>query len=256
MPPALTKYGETFTARGGAYERAMATCPDARDQEFRTLVAHLQPQPGEVIVDTPSGGGYLRRYLPDSVCYVGIDEAPDFQRACANRMQTHDQVLAATGVDLPVPDAACDAVCSLVGLHHVALRAPQYAEIFRILRPGGRLVLADVEVSSAPARFLNGFVDAHLSQGHCGYFFTEHETAALDDAGFTSVRTWREDYVWVFPDFARAAAFCLDLFGLDHPLAAQRLPEVLCRDLELHAADNRSWHLPWGLRYCSGRKPP
>ena len=254
MPPALTTYGETFTARGGAYERAMATCPDARDQEFRTLVGHVQPQPGEVIVDTPSGGGYLRRHLPDFVQYLGIDEAPDFQRACATRVQTHDRVLAASGSDLPLPDAACDAACSLAGMHHVPQRAAHYAEVFRILRPGGRLVLADVEVGSAPALFLNGFVDAHLSQGHCGHFFTEQETDVLDDAGFTAVRTWLETYVWVFSDEAEATAFCLALFGLDHPEAAQRLPEVLRGDLGLHAAADGSWHLPWGLRYCSGRK--
>lgn len=255
MPPTLTLYGQTFTARGTAYERAMSACPRTRDAEFRTLVAHVQPQPGEVIVDTPSGGGYLRHYLPDSVQYVGIDESPDFQRACATRLQAHDQALAAIGSNLPMPDSACNAICSLAGMHHVAQRSAHYAEAFRILRPGGRFVLADVEIGSAPALFLNGFVNAHLSDGHCGYFFSKDEIDALDSAGFADVRTWLETYAWVFTDLASAVTFCLHLFGLDHPEAALRLPEVLRRDLGLHAAADGSLQLPWGLRYCSGRKP-
>jgi ubiquinone/menaquinone biosynthesis C-methylase UbiE len=51
--------------------------------------------------------------------------------------------------ELPYPDASFDRVLSSLMLHHIETgsRAAMFAEVRRVLVPGGRLVLADIEGS-------------------------------------------------------------------------------------------------------------
>lgn len=255
-----TAYGKAFAIRGNRYERSMARNPDVRRDEFAALVQRLRPEPGESILDAPSGGAYLRGYLPAAVHYIAVDEAPDFHAACGARSLPGDQALLAPCQAVPLPGATVDAVCSLAGLHHLPDRAPVYAEWFRVLRPGGRVVLADVAEGTAVAGFLNGFVDRYNTEGHDGRFLCGLDEAALREAGFEDVTCEDVHYHWWFRDPEHVTDFCLDLFGLDRVGAAG----ALCRTLERELCLGRDagggpggaagWRLPWSLRYLAGTK--
>lgn len=248
-----TAYGEVFAARGSGYERSMARNPGVRRQEFLALLERLRPVPGETILDAPSGGGYLRGYLPADVRYIAVDEAPDFHTACGSRSLPGDESFLAPCQAVPLGDASVDAVCSLAGLHHLPQRAPVYAEWFRMLRPGGRVVLADVAEGSAVAGFLNGFVDRYNSRGHAGSFLAGHDHAALREAGFAEVTGEEVHYHWQFRSLEHVTGFCLDLFGLDRAGAAAALCSTLRQELGLHRCNG--WRLSWSLRYLMGTKP-
>ena len=60
-------YEDIFSQRADAYQKAMELCPTARDREFQLAVEAAEVKSGETVCDSPSGGGYLRAYLPAGV---------------------------------------------------------------------------------------------------------------------------------------------------------------------------------------------
>lgn len=97
------------------------------------------------VLDVGCGNGYvLSRYARHGAVVSGVDltgMAIDLSRkrfAVDNLQGTFTQV---DGNTLPFADASFDIVCSMGVLHHVADPRPMVSEIYRVLKPGGRLII-------------------------------------------------------------------------------------------------------------------
>ena len=101
----------------------------------------------------PSGGCYLAEYLRPGMRYFGVEQADGF---FDNNGDTSDARLIAPIVDVPLPDNSVDYIVSLAALHHEPDLTAVFDEMRRLTRMGGRIVIADVEVDTPPARFLDG----------------------------------------------------------------------------------------------------
>ena len=119
-------------------------------------LARLDPAPRArypVVVDVGCGwGGSLRklneRFRPERL--VGFDIAPRMVEAAAReaaRVRTAcgdaAEVVRASGAALPLPDASVDLLFCHQTFHHLVDQDRAIAEFFRVLRPGGRLLLAE-----------------------------------------------------------------------------------------------------------------
>ena len=112
-------------------------------------------QPGEVVLDVGSGGGIdtilAARRVGPSGSAIGLDVVDAMiDRARANAAEA--------GVDgwtefvhgemerIPIPDGTVDVVISNGVLNLSARKSRALAEIFRVLKPGGRISMADLTV--------------------------------------------------------------------------------------------------------------
>ncbi len=205
-----------------AYHQAMRLCPRAREFELRWPIELAAPRHGEIIVDFPSGGSYLRPHI-DAVSPGAILRPVEH---VADYLKDDDSILQGSWNRLPFAEGEADIVVTLAALHHVIVGRPIfYQECHRILAPGGRLIIGDVEAGTPPAAFLDQFVKRYSSQGHEARFLSrDTELANLEGAGFRVVEYEVTAFHWVYPDKLTAIRFCRHLFRLDQ------------------ASDDQIWH--------------
>lgn len=205
----MKTYVEQFAERGSAYDRAMQRHPMARAQEFAQAVAAAQLRPGMVVADVPAGGGYLRQHLPAECHWWGHEPCASFTNHRASAAAAALPLL-----PLPWPDASVDVAISLAGVHHLDDKRPLWTELWRVVKPGGGLVVSDVATGSVVARFLDGYVGAHNSTGHEGVFLDHGTLDELGQSGWSVQRHALQVFEWVFPDRLSMAGFCHELFDL------------------------------------------
>ncbi len=106
----------------------------------------LAPEPAESILDVGCGTGLLleeiRSRLPESQL-AGIDLSVKMLELAEGRMAGFATLAVADAVALVFPDDRFDAVVTSSSLHHWADPRAVFAEIARVTRPGGRLVVTD-----------------------------------------------------------------------------------------------------------------
>ena len=222
-------YAEIFLQRAGEYHGAMARWPDARNAEFRAVLDPLDKAPDGLVCDMPSGGGYLAHYLRDGLDYVGVEPADGF-------FDADNRGLRRVKSDL----------VSLAGLHHESDLGRVFAEMRRLVCPGGLVIIADAAAGTAPAHFLNGFVDRHNPQGHEGRFFDDRTAGLVEAAGLAIVEDELAPVPWTFDSEAEAGAFCKKLFWLPD-LQPEAVAEALASEIGFTHRDGRVL-LDWTLR--------
>jgi SAM-dependent methyltransferase len=207
-------YQDIFSRRGAAYHAAMALAPLARKEEFDLVLAGSSLEAGHTICDMPAGGGYLQNFLDVAgVEIIAVENTEAFYEECRRNpgVQARLCPLDSTGLG----EGTVDHVVSLAGLHHAESRASVFAEMQRILRPGGTLCIADVMEGSSVARFLDECVDSYNSMGHSGDFLRDTWLTELNAAGFIDVNRRDESFGWNFRDEEEMVSFCRLLFGMD-----------------------------------------
>jgi arsenite methyltransferase len=163
----------------------------------RLVYQALGAREGERILDVGCGPGFYVSELLDQVgpegSVVGVDRSTDMLSIAAARCEGRDTVAfhEAEATALPLPDGACDAAISVQVLEYVPDHRAALAELHRLVRPGGRVVLWDVDWSTVswhsedPAR-----MDRVLAawDGHLAHRCLPRVLAgSLGGAGFTDV---------------------------------------------------------------------
>ncbi len=150
----LDRIREQFTRQGDAYA-AMEQTRDRRGHE--ALVALAGTQPTDRVLDVACGPGFLTlAFAARCGEAVGVDATESWldraraeagRRGLANvRFETGDATA------LRFPDGSFDVVACRAAFHHFPEPARVLAELARVARLGGRLVIADMLGSEDPAR--------------------------------------------------------------------------------------------------------
>jgi ubiquinone/menaquinone biosynthesis C-methylase UbiE len=117
----------------------------------RDVLAQLGLSGTERLLDLGCGSGTflaetLRRY--PGVTAAGVDADPEILQIANRRLRRHGTrftLHVARAESLPLPDESFDVAVSTLTFHHLPTAAKQAAlgEVYRVLRPGARLLLVD-----------------------------------------------------------------------------------------------------------------
>lgn len=125
-----------------------------RSATFQALIAAAGVQPGQCVLDVGCGTGYFARLLAQAVGpegqVIGVDPSPkmiSYASSKAGRVR-NCQFQVGTAESLEFPAERFDIVVSSLMMHHLPedLRVPALREMRRVLRPGGKLLVAEAHV--------------------------------------------------------------------------------------------------------------
>ncbi|HZN72537.1 MAG TPA: methyltransferase domain-containing protein [Micromonosporaceae bacterium] len=168
---------------------------------------------GERVVDLGSGSGmdacYAAQLVGSRGRVVGIDFTPQ-------QLRRGRQLAAGAGLDqvefrkgriesIPAGDETVDCVISNGVINLSPHKARVFSEVARILRPGGRLAIADIVSERQLADSIVG--DADLWAACIGGAAQQDAfQQAIEDAGLTVTAMWRNNYQFISPRARDASA--------------------------------------------------
>jgi ubiquinone/menaquinone biosynthesis C-methylase UbiE len=167
----------------------------ANHRNSRMVVELAKVKAGDNVLDLACGTGNLTLTAQSTAGsegkVVGIDAAPEMievakKKAAKSRAPVTFEVGLAE--DLAFPDATFDVVISRLAIHHLPddLKPKVFAEILRVLKPGGRLMIADFNPPSNPiiSHIATAIIGSHMMQTNVWSL-----PQMLEDAGFVEVNS-------------------------------------------------------------------
>lgn len=111
--------------------------------------------------------------------YTGIDLTPEMIEAARAKNMPGVELVVGDCEDLPFPAESFDAVICCQSFHHYPNVQAFFHSVYRVLRPGGRLILRDMTANTAAAR----------------WFFNHIELPVINLAGHGDVRVYSVEEV-------------------------------------------------------------
>lgn len=176
-----TKSQEFFSSSAGIWDRMRE---ELFGDRFHLAALAALAEGSWVVGDLGCGTGQVCLALApfvDSV--IGVDTAAAMLEAARQRLEDVQNVELRKGEleALPIDDARLDAATMMLVLHHVPAPERAMAEVARVLKPGGRLILVDM--------FAHDRESYRQQMGHVWLGFSQEQVQRLlADAGFADVR--------------------------------------------------------------------
>ncbi len=184
----------------GYDEEALARLPKGANMGLScgNPVAAAALQEGQTVLDLGSGGGFdvfqAGEKVRASGRVIGVDMTPEMIAEACRNIEHYRQ---RTGLDnvefrlgeierLPLPDAVIDVALSNCVINLSPDKPQVWREIFRVLKPGGRVFVSDLALLKPLPEALKKMKGA-LTGCLTGAVLVEESRAMLESAGFSSI---------------------------------------------------------------------
>lgn len=194
-------HGEARAIHYGMWDASTRTFQDALLNTNKVLADRAGIRSGERILDAGCGVGgsafWLARHREVSVVGITVSEKQyEKAQSLAARYGLADKVqfFLEDYTSTRFPNASFDVVWAIESVCHATDKGRFLREAYRLLKPGGRIVISDGFVEREPAssnekklleNFLTGFVVENLAR-------SEKFTIEMSVAGFRDVQSWNE----------------------------------------------------------------
>src|SRR5271166_5032727 len=176
------------------YDMMLTVLTFGREQAFRESILDAGGvAPGNRVLDVGCGTGTLtlaakRRVGPNAEVH-GVDPSEEMIARAKTKAARQGLAVAldiASAQKLPFPDASFDVVLSSLMLHHLPepSRKQAVAEMGRVLRPAGRLLI--VELVRKPG-LLSSLIPGRSSHRHAHSHAFDDAKALMKDVGFNEI---------------------------------------------------------------------
>ncbi|MFK7694291.1 arsenite methyltransferase [Paenibacillus sp. HJGM_3] len=152
-------------------------------------------QPGEVVLDLGSGGGFdcflASRQVGETGRVIGVDMTPEMvSRARSNAGKggfTNTDFRLGEIEHLPVPDGTADVIISNCVINLSPAKQQVFDEAFRVLRAGGRLAISDIVTTAELPPEIKKDLDKMYAGCISGASSVGELTAMLTRSGFKEI---------------------------------------------------------------------
>ncbi len=162
-----------------------------------TALASLEP--GETVLDLGSGAGFdcflaAKRVLPGGKV-IGLDMTPEMiDKAKENAKKgnySNVDFLLGEIEDIPLPDQSVDVIISNCVINLSPNKASVFEEAFRVLKPGGRLMVSDIVLSEELPDVIRNNVAAYVG---CvaGALLKDQYISLFTETGFEDIEVIHE----------------------------------------------------------------
>src|SRR4051812_27939716 len=171
-----TKSQEFFSSSAGQWDRLRE---ELFGERFHLAALAALAEPDWTVGDLGCGTGQVSSALAPFVSHViAVDASAAMLHAAKKRLSGFDNVDLRRGDlgALPIDDARLDAATLMLVLHHVADPERAIADIARVLKPGGRLIMVDMlphdreSYRQQMGHVWLGFSEEHLRRLHATEF--------------------------------------------------------------------------------------
>lgn len=193
----LKRVQDEFTKQVDTFD-AYAPKADIRVEE--RLCSGLGSDAG-LVLDLACGPGVVTAAVAQiATSVVGFDATQAMlekaRKRCCDLGLNNVSFEQGDAASLPFQDSHFDAVVTRLAIHHFQDTAVVLSEVFRVLRPGGKLVIADVVVSEDPVESaLQNAIENLRDPSHVRMLAPTELAGVVQEAGFHIVAqsTWVTD---------------------------------------------------------------
>jgi ubiquinone/menaquinone biosynthesis C-methylase UbiE len=201
----LQRVQQEFARQASHFAAAAAVTHRDLVQRFVDAV----PADAAAILDVACGPGIISAALaPRAREVVAFDLTPEMltkaRRRCADAGLSNVRFQEGSAPDLPFPDGSFDVVVTRLSIHHFQTPQQPLAEMTRVLKPGGTLVIADVVSSESPEEAaLHNAIEILRDPSHVRMLPASELAALVERASVTIAHQATWDEVREFEEWVR-----------------------------------------------------
>ena len=154
----FTKAARVYeTDKGGVYKMCKKDYPDVLEE--------LEKEEFNDLLDCGCGPAPMLALLNEKYPqkhYTGIDLTPEMIEVASSKNMEGVELLVGDCEKLPFEDSSYDVIICCQSFHHYPNVRSFFDSVYRVLRPGGRLILRDMTAESKPVRWFFNHVELPL----------------------------------------------------------------------------------------------
>jgi ubiquinone/menaquinone biosynthesis C-methylase UbiE len=154
-----------FTKAAGVYEIDQAGVYKMCKKDYPDVLAELEKEPFTDLLDCGCGTAPMLSLLHEKYPekhYTGIDLTPKMIEVARQKKLPNVELIVGDCENLPFAENSFDAVICCQSFHHYPNVQDFFDSVYRVLRPGGRLILRDMTMNSGAVRWLCNHVEMPL----------------------------------------------------------------------------------------------